>query len=420
MSHYGSIRLTLKSPLYKIFLASVSIALIALYAGLAAKDFLAAHAAARGGPADLARAVQLEPSNAEYHHRLGTLLAASGDFNAGQRQYERAASLNPQVAQYWLDQANIFQRNGALRSQQHAIENAIQVDPRTPEVAWQAANLYLVQGQTEKALQQFRLVLEGSPDMAPPVLDLAWRATHDVDRLLAHTLPPEPAVYFAFIDVLHGYHELAGAEKVWAGLVQLGQPFDVPHGLAYVNYLIEQRQIPQAADAWQQLATVNHMGRYLSSENLIVNGGFDADILNGGFDWQYSRQPDVELSLDDATFHGGHRALQVAFRGPGIDEVRMSHLVPLAPNSAYDFAAYFKTSQLQGAGGPRLAIVDAFTGQSYFTSDDLKNAEVWRQFGGSFITGPAAQLATVKILRVPEGRPMRGTLWLDDLELKKK
>jgi tetratricopeptide (TPR) repeat protein len=420
VSHPGSIRLRLKSSLYKILLASVSIALIALYSGLVARDFLAAHAAARGGQADLARAVQLEPSNSEYHHRLGTLLAASGDFSAAQRQYEHAASLNPHAAQYWLDQANIFERNGDSRSQQHAIEKAIQADPRTPEVAWQAANLYLVQGQTGKALQQFRLVLEGSPDMAPSVLDLAWRATHDADRLLAHTLPPDPAVYFAFIDVLDGYHELAGAEKVWGGLMQLRQPVDVAHGLAYVNYLIEQKQIPQAVEAWQQLASVNHMGSYLPSENLIVNGGFDADILNGGFDWQYSRQADVELSLDDATFHGGHRSLQVAFRGPGVDEVKMSHLVPLAPNSAYDFSAYFKTLQVEGAGGPRLAIVDAFTGQPYFTSDDLKNAEVWRQLGGSFTTGPAAQLATVKILRVPEGRPIRGTLWLDDLELKKK
>ena len=420
MSHHGSIRLTLRSPAQKTLFVVMSLALTGLYGAFAGKDFLATRAAARGGPADLTRAVQLQPSNAEYHHRLGNLLAASGDFSGAQRLYEAASHLNPHVAQYWLDQATHFQRSGDRRSQQRAIEKAIQVDPRTPEVAWEAANFYLLQGHADQALQQFHLVLDGSPDMAPAVLDLAWRATHDVDRLLAQTLPPEPAVYFAFLDVLGGYHELTAAGKVWAGLIHLRRPFDIPHGLAYINYLIEQKQIPQAVNAWQQLAIVNHMGSYLPSENLIVNGGFDADILNAGFDWQYYRQAEVELSLDDETFHGGHRALQIGFRGPGVDEVKMSHLVPLAPNSSYDFSAYFKTSQLEGPGAPRLAIIDAFTGQSYFTSDDLKNAEVWRQFGGTFTTGPAAQLATVRILRVPEGRPIRGNLWLDDLELKKK
>jgi len=103
-----------------------------------------------------------------------------------------------------------------------------------------------------------------------------------------------------------------------------------------------------------------------------------------------------------------------------MNEVTMSHLVPLAPNSTYDFSAYFKTSQLEGAGGPRLAMIDAYTGQPYFTSDDLKNAEVWREVGGSFTTGPGAQLAVLKILRVPEGRPIRGTLWLDDMQLVRK
>ena len=420
MLRHGSIRLNVKSPAQKILFAALSLALTATYAHFTATQFLAAHLAARGGQADVVKAVHLEPSNAEYHDRLGHILAATDGFDAAQRQFDTASQLNPRVAHYWLDQANIFQRSGDTRSQQRALENAVQVDPRTPEVAWEAANFYLVQGHTEKALRQFRLVLDGSQDMAPDVLDLAWRATHDVDRLLDHVLPPHPEVYFAFIDVLGHYHELAAAEKVWAGLTQLRQPLELRHAIAYVNYLIDQRQIAQAFGAWQQLATLNHMGAYLPSENLIVNGGFDADILNAGFDWQYYRQPDVELSLDDATFHGGHRALQVAFRGPGIDQVKIFHLVPLVPNGTYDFSAYFKTAQLEGAGGARVVITDAFSGQTYFTSDELKNADIWRQFGGTFTTGPAAQLAQLKILRVPEGSPIRGILWLDDLQLTRR
>ena len=410
-------RLTLKSAPGKLVFALACLASTAAYILFVGREYLAARAEQQG---NLARAVNFQPSNAEYHNRLGQLLAASGDFSAAQRHYDAALRLNPHVARYWLNQAMISQRNGDPAAQQRAIEKAVEVDPRTPEVAWQAANFYLVQGQTDKALQHFRTVLEGSQDLAPAVLDLAWRATHDVDRLLARTIPPDPAVYFAMMDVLGAYHELPATEKAWDSLVHLRQPFDVRRGLAYVNYLIEQKQIPRAVSAWDQMTSLNRMPAYLPSENLVVNGGFDSEILNGGFDWQYLRQPNVELSLDDTVFHGGHRALQIIFRGPAVDDVKLSHLVPVAPNKTYDFSGYFKTGQIEGAGGPRLTIVDAYTGQPYFTSDDLKNAEVWRQVEGTFTTGPDAQLAVVKILRVPEGHPIRGNLWLDDLQLVTK
>ena len=47
--------------------------------------------------------------------------------------------------------------------------------------------------------------------------------------------------------------------------------------------------------------------------NLIVNGDFSLDVLNGGFDWQYQKQPSVTLTLDPSDFHGGHRSLLITF-----------------------------------------------------------------------------------------------------------
>lgn len=391
-----------------------------VYLALAARDFWAAHAAAHKNLAGFAEAVRLEPSNAEYREQLARWYQASSQFREAEQQYHAALQLNSHIARYWLDESGLYGRLGDTLHQRRAIERAIQVDPRTAAVAWYAGNFYFTQGETAKALQQFRTVLQGDPDMAPSALDFAWRATRDVDRLLAEMLPQDPAVHLAFLEVLAGDRETGAAEKVWAHLMQLGQPFEVRRALSYINYLIDQREIPQALAAWHEMAAVNHMIPYLPSRNLIANGGFDADILNAGFDWQYYRQPAVQLSLDETVFHGGHRALAIAFQGPEVDEVKMFHLLPLTPNTAYDFSGYFRTSDLEGAGGPRIAILDAYTGQTYYTSDTLNNADIWRPVNGSFTTGPEARLAVLKVLRVPEGRPIRGSLWLDDLELTRK
>ena len=411
---------SLNSAPRKFCFAAACVAVAAVYLQFTAREFWASHCVARNTPAGLAEAVRLQPSNAEYRDKFARLLEASGNIPAAQQEYETALRLNSKNAHYWLDLARVEERNGKVEGQQQAIGHAVEVDPRTPEIGWRAGNFYLVEGETESALRQFRNVLEGDRDMAPAVLDLAWRATRDVNRLLADVLPEQPATQLALLDVLAARQETQASQIVWKHLVSEGQPLELRLALPYVDYLIEQREIAPALAAWDQLATLDRLPAYLSTQNLIVNGGFDAEILNAGFDWRYSRQDGVHLSLDETVFHGGHRGLAISFLGPGVDEVKISHLIPLSPNTTYDFSSYFRTGDLEGAGGPKIVISDAYSAHVYFTSDDLKNAGVWRQINGTLTTGNDAKLAVLKIVRAPDGRPIRGMLWLDDLELSKK
>ena len=76
-----------------------------------------------------------------------------------------------------------------------------------------------------------------------------------------------------------------------------------------------------AAAAWDQAANVLNLPAYLPSpDNLIVNGDFGLDILNGGFDWTYQTQPGVKLLLDASDFREGERSLSITFEGPGISD----------------------------------------------------------------------------------------------------
>ena len=46
------------------------------------------------------------------------------------------------------------------------------VDSSTPELAWEAGNFYLVQGDTDKALREFRVVMESDPYLPPAAVRL--------------------------------------------------------------------------------------------------------------------------------------------------------------------------------------------------------------------------------------------------------
>jgi hypothetical protein len=157
---------------------------------------------------------------------------------------------------------------------------------------------------------------------------------------------------------------------------------------------------------------------------LIVNPAFSLPVLNNGFDWQYAKQSDVDLKVDDAVSHGGDaRSLRITFHGAGISEAGIYQFVPVQPNTTYQFSAYYRTdpsSDLEGAGGPHFTLQDMFNRAILFESDELKNAESWKRSEGEFTTGTDCKLVKLLIRRLPDGYPIRGKLWVDDFHLSRK
>lgn len=413
-------QVTLESPTRKIALLSGILLVAGLYLTLAGRYFMAAYYSHSPELGRLQKAVSLAPGSAEYHQMLGRLYFSGNQLPEAAQQYRIATQLNPHDAHYWFELAGLEQVSGDVDTQRYALERAIAAEPTTPEVAWEAANFFLVQGDTPKALHEFRVVLENDPTLTYAALQTASHAG-DVDTMLREVLPPQPDAYLALIDSLTAKKDSPGAAKVWQGLANLDKPFEARRALAYVNYLILQRDIPQARLVWRQTALLCGLSAYLTShDNLVVNPSFSLNILNSGFDWHYLREHSVELELDPTDFHGGRRSLSISFEGPGVNEAGIFQFIPVEPDTTYEFSAYYKSDKMEGAGGPRFAVQDAYSNATYFESDDLKDADVWRATGGQFKTSPDTQLLVIRLLRVPGGSPIRGRLWIDDLRLAEK
>jgi len=157
---------------------------------------------------------------------------------------------------------------------------------------------------------------------------------------------------------------------------------------------------------------------YLPTEdNLVVNGNFSLDILNGGFDWTYVDRPEISKVLDPSDFHQGHRSLFLNFLGPGIHDAGIQELIPVRGATTYDFSAYYKSADFEGAGGPQIVLRDAYTGTPLFTSDPLNDAGFWKEVHSKVTTPNSTTLLVLAIERFPAGSPIRGKLWLDDFEL---
>lgn len=392
--------------------------LLAVYSWLAARSFQATRLASSLDVNALGRAVELEPRNAAYQDLLCRfLLFDKQEAGAALPRCQRATDLNPYNSTYWLDLALAYYSTGAEYQQQQAILRAVSVDPTTPDVAWNAANFFLAQGKVAEALHQFAVVMRSDPSLVRPSLDLCWRTLHDVNAIEA-ILPPDPYAYLQFIRVLIANDQWEGAHQVWSALLRLNEEIDYRQGLVYVDSLLQQRDIAGAEKAWDQLAahsaTLSHYGRM---DRLVVDGGFEEEILNAGFDWRYSAQPGSTVSVDNTEFHSGRRSLLISYNGAG-GNAGISQYVVVKPNTEYTISAWTRSQELDSANGPAISVRDAYDGKSFAMTQETLGTVAWHRVESSFQTGPETTLVMLCVARDPADTHIKGRFWVDDVGLQ--
>ncbi len=410
-------QIPLRTPVAKILFLILCLIVATGYLALASSQYVAYRVAAKEDLRNLQLAARIEPLDAEYQYQLGRFLTLTQRLSEAQSAFRYATELNPHDAAYWLALASSDGASGREQDQQQALERAIAANPKSYRVAWEAGNSYLVEGDLHSALREFRAALEDGSPLSGEVIALCWQAKPDVDLLLQEAIPP--AMYSSLLEFLVSRREGVAAAKVWKQIVTFGTPTTLSDVSDYVRYLIGQHEPAQAREVWQQAGPLCDLNAYRPlPNNLVVNGDFSLDVLNTGFDWTYQKRADVNLALDPTQSHLiGHRSLLISYDSRGLDDTGIQQLISVEPDTNYHFSAYFKTRQLEGAGGPKFALQDFYTQKPFFESDDLKDSNDWKQVSGDFETGPDTELLLLRIKREPVGRAIRGDLWIDGVSL---
>ena len=102
---------------------------------------------------------------------------------------------------------------------------------------------------------------------------------------------------------------------------------------------------------------------------------------------------------------------------PALSDIGIFQYVPVRSNTTYRLSAFVRSEDIVSASGPRLVIQDSFNNQSLGSGDDSLGTTGWRQQVVDFATGPETRLITVRVMRVPGNPLIKGTFWLDDVQL---
>ncbi len=366
----------------------------------------------------LETSARLQPWNAQTQWRLGGYyLNVAQDYAAAQMFLQRAIELNPYAGHCWLDLAELHQIRGEDNESQTALERALRAEPTSTEIAWEAANFYLVQNDTRKALPLFRQAIEYNPNNTGAAIDLTWRATKSVSQIVNKVLPAQPGPYLDFLKILIAQNQSSAASELWQDLSAQKFTFPLEGAFPYFDYLLQTQQIDQARQVWTDLSKVHPEVRADIGLNIVRNGGFETEFLNGGFDWRSQPVGQINVALDTKEFHSGNRSLRIEFTGPAISDVGVYEYVPVQPNMRYRLVAFAKTEELTTASGPRLAIEESSSKNVLITTDEFLDTSGWTPHPAEFVTGPDTHLVTLRILRVPGDLLIKGNLWVDDIEV---
>jgi Carbohydrate binding domain len=393
-------------------------AAIALFAGCVAADFAAKVLATTLRSERVAQAARLDPLNSAYPHLLGRIaFYERQDLPEALEHYRAATRLNRYSARYWLDLANTQQIMGQADDSRRSLQHALAADPTNPLVAREAANYFLVLGDTPAALKLLALAVRYVPQEARDAIELSWRATQDVHAVMTDVLPANGEADFLFLQVLTDRHQTDAALQAWDGIMARRQSPPLESAFPYIQYLLDEGQVERAHGVWSQIKRREGRG-YGDSANLVDNGGFEDDIVNGGFSWRYETAPHVALAIDQRDAYRGRRSLVISFDGDAVGDAGIYQWVAVEPNTNYHLSARVKTADLEGAGAPRLAVLDRYSGQQLFLSDEF-TSNGWREIAGNFRTDAATRLVAIRVIRVPGNTRIRGKVWLDELSLER-
>ena len=373
---------------------------------LAMKQGIAAWYFRRNAPDKIQTAMKLDPANPQYPDALANLMHRYSDnANADEIVHltKRATLLSPFDAHYWADLGSAYDWAGHPQEARQAFEHARELFPKSPEINWRLANFYVRNGLTDEALDSLHEVLLENPAAQRQVFALAASASPDNAAVLAHVLPPDSAVFFDYLDYQLQSKNLDGAEQTWARILQLNLPFQPKDAFPYLDALIQKRDIDRLAESWSVLARrfPAKMGPRISPSNLITNGDFRSDILNGGLAWRVLPVKGAVVSRRVQDSPDGAPSLQIEFDGTkNLDYEHVLQFVLVNPATQYEFSADVRTQGITTDSGPRFQVLDAYDARKLLvSSDSLVGTSAWSAQKLEFKTGPETRLLIVRIVR---------------------
>lgn len=240
---------TLLQPRFRRLLLGVEILLFLLAAGWLIKFAWAAILERNATPEKVSRALRFDPTNSRLWNLSGSYYQYSleaADHDKALAHFKRAIALSPYDPINWLELGSALRFRGSVQEARAALRQATLLAPRAPQVAWIVGNAYLLSGEVNEALDQFRVVLSGADQYNQILYDTAWKASGDPKTILSRMIPNDVDKQFNYLAYLVARERYPAALGLWNRIIRSGEHFRPGQASGYMDKLFEAHRPAEA------------------------------------------------------------------------------------------------------------------------------------------------------------------------------
>jgi len=343
-------------------------------------------------------------------------------------EYERAVSLSPNDYRFWMALGTAHEQAGDSAKGEQALRRAVALAPAYSYPHWYLGNLLLRSARYDEAFKELRLAAEADVELEPQQFNFLWAIYSDNLEALKIAMGEGSDRRARFALYLLNQQRHDDGLRVWDGLSGEEKKTNRDIANSMVTNLITFRRYHQAMKVWNDIAPNE---RYRAELGTVFDGSFE-DAINYApemvFGWQVKEAPQLQIGIDPDKSNGGVRSLRIVFQvRSNLEGLNIAQLVPVEPNSEYDFEYYFMTEKLESGSAPMIQVLDAATSALLTTSPQAPSgSNPWTRVNLSFKTDAKTQAVSLRVVRINCSDeetpicPIFGSIWYDDFSFKRR
>jgi hypothetical protein len=374
-------------------------------------------------------AVSWAPGDPYPHWRLGKLIQnnfPSDQIPLAVAEYEKAVSLSPNDYRFWMDLGAALEQAGDSDKAERALRAAVKLAPSYSYPSWHLGNLLLREGRYEEAFAELHRASEANHELRPQLFNLAWQVNKDDFEVLLASVGKEPETRAQFSQYLTSRGRFDEGLRVWNTLSESEKKLHHATGQNMVESFLTAKHYLQAVEIWNSVA----LGVAARAEpGHIIDGGFEENVSlghGGVFCWLFESAPQTQVGVDSDVARTGDKSFRISFQvRTKLQAINVSQLVPVRPNTEYDFEYYLKTEKLVSAAPPIVVVLDGVGETTLASSGPAPMGDNdWQRQSLSFKTGAKTEAVRLKISPTSctdsSVCPIFGMVWYDDFDLKSR
>lgn len=342
-------------------------------------------------------------------------------------EYEKAVNLSPNDYRLWMSLGTAHGRAGDPAKAEEALRRAVALAPNYAYPHWYLGNLLLRNGRYDEAFSELRSAAGADPELQSQQFNLIWQIYSTDPEALRNAVGPTAIARAKFALYLLTQKRFEDGLRLWNGLSTEEKRANKETAEAIITSLNVEYRYHDAVKVWNEIATE----KYQAQVGRVFDGSFEEAVTYGPetvFGWQVKNAPQMQIAIDPGKSHAGERSLRLAFQvRANLEEINVSQLVPVTPNTEYDFECFVRTEKLETGSAPQVQIIDP-TNATPLASSSMApgGTNEWAPINLQFKTGEKTEAVFLKIVRVSCSTqetpvcPIYGTIWYDDFSFKRR